>query len=80
MPNQDVRNAWIHLFTQKLDAKTNAICQILQKPLTFAMSVEMVENVLIKSTNLQLKLVNIACARFNTEVSYFDSIFSYDLI
>ena len=71
MVHQDAKNAWIHLFTQKLDAKTNAICQTPQQPLTPAMNAEMVENALIQINNLQLKLVNIACARFNTEVRYF---------
>ena len=71
MIHQDAKNVWTHLFTQKLDAKTNAIYRTPQKPLTFAMSVEMGENVFIQTINLQLKLVNIACARFNTEVRYF---------
>ena len=66
---QDAKNVWIHLFTQKLDAKTNAICQTKQTQRALATSVVMVVNVLIQTTNLQLKLVNIACARFNTEVS-----------
>ena len=68
MVHQDAKNVWIHLFTQKLDAKTNAIYRI--KTIAQNISAGTVVNALIETINLQRKLVNTAYARFIMEVSF----------
>ena len=68
MVHQDVKNVWNHLFTPKLNAKTNAIYRI--KTIAQNISVGTVVNALIETINLQRKLVNTAYARFIMEVSF----------
>ena len=70
MVHQDVKAVKNHSFIQTKDATINAICRIKQILQIWNISVKMVVNVLILATNQQMKLVNIAYARFITEVSF----------
>ena len=66
---QGVKVVWSHSYTQNTDAKTNVTSQVETKLLIGNINVIMVVNVSIQTINQPMKLGNIACARFNTEVS-----------
>ena len=69
MGRQGVRDVWSRSYTQNTDAKTNVTSQVETKLLIGNINVIMVVNVSIQAINQPMKLDNIACARFNTEVS-----------
>ena len=70
MVHQDVQAVKNHSFIQMKDARINVTSRIKQIPPIWNISVKMAVNVLIVATNQQMKLVNIAYARFITEVSF----------